>query len=180
MLLKVLYKQLNLLQEQSYVTLDQTQHGALTFDKLLDVIKEGAKFGEDGSAIIMTCQIMKKALRGLGLVVLKKMNEDEKHYIKLIQNKILQKFSQAFRDTIKQAYYNDVITQDLKLKNFDNDLKRFTDRSNGLRESFQKVIAQKQIAKVSAHDVSLCLFQNSKDDLPNLRGIYLTKSCPNC
>ena len=110
MLLKVLYKQLNELLDRNAIVLDKTQHSNLTLDKILNIVKDRATYKEDGATILITCQMMKKALRGLGLYTSNKMSTDESTYIKLIQNKILQKFAQTYRDTIKQLYYNDVIT----------------------------------------------------------------------
>jgi len=84
--------------------------GDLTFDKLVDYIKDSAKFKEDGSGIVIACQLMRKALKGLRLIPKKSMDEDERLTIKLIQNRVLEKFANTFRDTTKQSYYIALVT----------------------------------------------------------------------
>ena len=48
---------------------------------------------------------MKKALKGLGLIQKKSMDDDRRLEIKLIQNRLLEKFDQVFRDTTRNSYY---------------------------------------------------------------------------
>ena len=84
---------------------------------------------------------MKKALKGLRLVTRKTMIPTMKQKIGLIQNRLLERFSTAFNDKCKHAYYTALVTQDLKLQSFENDVERFVSRSHGLQESIDKVIA---------------------------------------
>ena len=76
-------------------------HGQLTFDLLINYIKGNARFNEDSSGIVIACQLMKKALKGLRLIPKKGMAEQRRLSIKLIQNRLLEKFAQIFRDTTK-------------------------------------------------------------------------------
>ena len=151
---------------QCHALVNESLSKELTFDQILDTIRKKVKTSEEGSGIVIACQLMKKALKGLRLVTRSTMIPDEKTLIRLIQNKLLEKFSTAFRETSKQAYYAAVVTQDLKLQSFENDVERFVSRSHGLQESIEKVIAQWHIAKISACEVSLCVYQNTKDDFP--------------
>ena len=84
MLLQVLYKHLISLIQQNAVLVDEKMHGKLTFDLLINYIKENARFNEDSSGIVIACQLMKKALRGLRLIPKKGMAEQRRLYIKLI------------------------------------------------------------------------------------------------
>lgn len=59
------------------------------------------------------------------------MDDDACLTIKLIQNRVLDKFSQTFRDTTKHSYYNALMSQDLKLETFKADIMRFDHRMKG-------------------------------------------------
>ena len=50
---------------------------------------------------MIACQLIRKALKGLRLIPKKSMDHDELLTIKLIQNRLLDKFSQTFRETTK-------------------------------------------------------------------------------
>ena len=60
---------------------------------------------------------------------------------------------------------------------FEHDVKRFEERSKGLRQSFDKIISQYKIAQISGHETELCIFQNNNDIDVNLRGLFLSKDC---
>lgn len=179
MLLRILYKQLVQMLCQNTVLLNETLAGGdMSFDNLLDLIRKRAQSSEDGSGVVIACQLMKKALKGLRLITRTRMIPEEKLKVKLVQNKLLERFSRAYHDKCKQEFYKALITQDLKLQSFENDVVRFVARSRGMQESIEKVIAQWHIAKISACEVSLCVYQNTKDEFPGFQGIYLTRNCP--
>ena len=162
----MLYKQLIWLVGQNASLVDEALHGGLTLDAILDSLQAGARNNEDGSGVFIACQIMKKVLRGLRLVVKPSMSQEEQLAIRLIQIRVLERIANAYRETTKAAYYNAVVTQDLKYQFFESDVERFTARSKGLQESIEKVIAQWQIAKISAQEVKMCVYQNQKDEFP--------------
>ena len=178
MLLRVLYKHIMSLIDQNAIVLNEQLCKHYRFDELIEIIRQKFSFNQDGSGVVIACQLIKKALQGLRLVPRKNMSEKQKVGVRLIQNRLLEKFNQIFRDTTKHSYFTAVVTQDLKLRNFEGDIHRFNERSKGLKKSIERVIAQWQIAKISAQEVSLCVYQNQTDDFPCYQGIFLTRNCP--
>ena len=104
MLLRVLYKHLIFMVEQGAVlVVDVDLHSKLGFDQLVDYIKVNSRQHKDSSGIAISCQIIRKALRGLRLMPKSSMSEEEKTTIRLVQNKLLEKFAQTFRSTTKKS-----------------------------------------------------------------------------
>ena len=79
MLLQIIFKQLMYLIGQSSILLNNFMTGSdLAFDKVLIEIRNRAKLVHDGSGIVISCQLIRKALKGLGLVTRTRMHPDEK------------------------------------------------------------------------------------------------------
>ena len=93
LLIKVLYKHLLKLLDENAVQLIDRLHGEMRLDQIMDEISADqnrhASFGvgeghDQGASVKISCQLIKKALKGLRLVPKKKMADGEKQIIKLM------------------------------------------------------------------------------------------------
>ena len=85
---------------------------------------------------------------------------------------------EIYRNGYKKEYQYAYQKIGVMFSQFEHDLERFIVRGEGLKGSLEKIIAQYRIAQISANETQLCIFQNNVDFDMNMRGLFLSRECP--